>query len=436
MIEIIPVGGMNEVGKNMTAVGIDGKYVVIDMGINLESILSFDEFELSEASRDELVRMNAIPDDSIIRGKRFLAVLLTHGHLDHVGALSKMISNYPVPVFGTPYTVGIVKRLMKEEGFHKTSERMLRAVPPDSTIRLENLTVKFIPVRHSIPQTVAIKVEGENESVLFASDFKFDDGWEEKNMLRSSGGNGISVSLVGSVRADEPGRTPPESRAREMLKEVMEEANDSNHLVYVTTFSSHMERLSSIVDLALDLGRTPVMVGRSLHSYCSIATGLGLVRFPPELTVYGRPNTVRSELRDIEFSRGDYVVICTGHQGEPTSVLSRIADGRLPPRVEQGDHVIFSASIIPSPINRANREILEAKLEALGARIHRDVHVSGHARREDTRDFINAVRPEHVVPCHGTPEKLRAVIDISLELGYDSRCLHLLKNGLVLRLGD
>ncbi|MEM2250917.1 MAG: MBL fold metallo-hydrolase [Candidatus Hadarchaeales archaeon] len=436
MIEITPVGGMNEVGKNMTAVGIDGEYVIIDMGINLESILSFDEFELSEASRDELVRMNAIPDDSIIRGKRFLAVLLTHGHLDHVGALSKMISSYSVPVFGTPYTVGIVKRLMKEEGVHKTSERMLRAVPPDSIIRLGNLTVRFIPVKHSIPQTVAIKLEGESESVLFASDFKFDDGGKERDLIERSDVNGVSVSLVGSVRADEPGRTPPESEAKEMLREVMEDVNDSSHLIYVTTFSSHMERLSSIVDIAFDLGRTPVMVGRSLHSYCSIATELGLVRFPPELTIYGRPNTVRSELRDIEFNRRDYVVICTGHQGEPTSVLSRIADGRLPPRVEQGDHVIFSASVIPTPINRANREILEAKLEALGARIRRDVHVSGHARREDTKDFIDMIKPEHVIPCHGTPEKLRAVIDISSELGYDSRFLHLLKNGMTLRLGD
>jgi len=431
MIEIIPVGGMNEVGRNMTAVGLNGGHVIVDMGINLESILSFDDFEISGLSREELLKIDAIPDDSVLRGKRIRAILLTHGHLDHVGALSKLIYDYPVLVFGTPYTIGIARRLMREDGLGGTAERMLRAVPPGAAVRLGNLRAEFIPVAHSIPHTTAVKIEDGEESVLIASDFKMDgDG----TMERSFGE--ISVGLVGSVRADEPGRTPPEGEAREMLREKMEEANDSNHLIYVTTFSSHMERLSAIVDLAFEIGRLPVMVGRSLHSYCSIATNLGLVRFPPELVVYGRPNTVRSELRRMELSRRDYVVICTGHQGEPTSVLSRIAEGRLPPRIEPGDHVIFSASVIPNPVNRANREILEAKLEALGARIHRDVHVSGHARREDTKEFIERVRPEHIVPCHGTPEKLRAVMEIAAELGYDRSRLHMLANGSVLRLGD
>jgi ribonuclease J len=436
VIEIIPVGGMNEVGRNMTAIGMNGKYVVVDMGIRLDSIISLDDAEISKMSREELVRMDAIPDDSIMRGRKVSAILLTHGHLDHVGAITKMISNYPVPIFGTPYTIEIVKHLMKEEGVHRSAERMLRAVPQDSTVRVDGFTVEFITVRHSIPQTAALRIGGDGGSVLVASDFKLEDGSAELKRMRRAMGDGTSAALVGSVRADEPGRTPSEGDARRMLREVMEEVADSGNLIYVTTFSSHIERLMSIAEISLELGRLPVMVGRSLHSYCSIATELGLASFPPELAVYRRPNTVRSELREIELSRRDYVVMCTGHQGEPTSVLTRIADGRLPPRVEPGDHVIFSASVIPNPMNRANRETLEAKLRALGARIHRDVHVSGHARREDTREFLERVKPQHIVPCHGTPEKLRAVAEIALEMGYGQESLHLLRNGAVLRLGD
>jgi len=436
MIEILPVGGMNEVGRNMTVIGIDERYLVVDMGIRLDSIISLDDAEISEMSREELVRMNAIPDDSVVRGKRIFAVLLTHGHLDHVGAVGKMISDYPVPIFGTPYTVEITKHLLREEGLGKTAAGMLRAVPPDCTLKLDGLTVEFMQVKHSIPQTVAVRVAADGESVLVASDFKLEDEAPWLERMRRAAGDGTSVALVGSVRADEPGRTPPEDEARKMLREVMEEAADSGRLIYVTTFSSHIERLLSIVDVSLKIGRLPVMVGRSLHTYCSIATRLGLARFPPELVVHGRPNTVRSELREVEMSKRDYVIICTGHQGEPTSVLSRIADGRLPPRVEPGDHVIFSASVIPSPVNRANRENLEAKLVALGARIHRDVHVSGHGRREDTREFLEKVRPQHIVPCHGTPEKLKAVAGIAAELGYGEGSVHMLRNGVMLRLGD
>ncbi|MEM1981110.1 MAG: MBL fold metallo-hydrolase RNA specificity domain-containing protein, partial [Candidatus Hadarchaeales archaeon] len=154
----------------------------------------------------------------------------------------------------------------------------------------------------------------------------------------------------------------------------------------------------------------------------------------PDLQVYGTPSSIKKFLKKANGSRGDYVLICTGHQGEPTSVLSKIADGRLPFRLQEGDHVIFSASVIPNPINQNNRSILETKLMVYGVKIHRDVHVSGHAARVDTAEFVRALSPKHLLPCHGTPEKLEAMMKLGRELGYGEDRLHFLENGRPLRL--
>jgi ribonuclease J len=277
--------------------------------------------------------------------------------------------------------------------------------------------------------------------VLCASDFKLDGGpvlgdTNDYGRLKRLANDGLLAALVGAVRVDEPGPTPPEVRAREMLQEVLMEAVSTRGSVLVTTFSSHMARIKSIVELSLELGRTPVVLGRSLRRYCSAAVELGLVKFPEELRIHGRPNAVRNQLREIENSRGDYVLIVTGHQGEPTSVLSRIADGRLPFKIRQGDEVVFSASVIPNPINQSNREVLEAKLDVQGAHVYRDVHVSGHAAKWDTGEFIKLVKPEHLVPCHGQFEKLEIVADIGRVLGYSNEQLHVLRNGQSLKLGD
>ena len=141
-------------------------------------------------------------------------------------------------------------------------------------------------------------------------------------------------------------------------------------------------------------------------------------------------------LREIERSRGDFVLICTGHQGEPMSVLSRLSNGQLPLNVKDGDEVIFSASVIPNPINEMNRELLETKLRAKGAHIYRGVHVSGHAGRVDTAEFLDLIKPKNLVPCHSTSDKLRSMIELGKELGYSDDHLHQLRNGTSLRLGD
>lgn len=440
MIEILPIGGMNEVGRNMTAVGFgNGEYIIVDMGIRLDSIIGFEDVDIGRMSRHELINLDAIPDDTNFRNKKVKAIILTHGHLDHIGAVGKLAQNYNAPIYGTPYTIRILKKLLKEEYCPTPPQHLIRAVPLGATLRFGEVRAEFIPVAHSILQTVAVSLSTDNESVLLASDFKMDDepllgSKTDCERLRKMCNN-LTVAMIGSVRADEAGSTPSEAEVRDMLREVMETGAESGSLMLISTFSSHMARLKSIVDLSYELGRTPVMVGRSLKNYCSAATDLGLVEFPPEMKIYGRPNSAKRELRRIEKKRREYVVICTGHQGEPTSVLRRIADGKLPPRIQRGDHVIFSSSVIPSPINQANRQELEAKLEVQGAILYRDVHASGHARREDIKRFLQVIRPHAVVPCHGTPEKLRAMATLATEMGYDKNSIYILNNGMTVSVG-
>ena len=438
-VEILPLGGWGEVGKNMTALGFNGKYVIIDMGIRLDSIMAFEDAEIGKMSREELININGIPDDSSLCNRKVRAIVLTHGHLDHIGAVGKLAHAYDVPIYGTPFTLELVKHVIREERTFKPKNE-LRTVMPGDSVEVDGIELEFIPAAHSILQTVFIAARNSNETLLCASDFKFDEepliGYKtDRVRLKRLARDGVLAALVGGIRVDEPGPTPSEGHAKEMLQETMEEASSTGEAVLVTTFSSHITRLKSIVDLSFELGRTPVLIGRSLRNYCTAALNLDLVDFPPELRIHGRPNAVHNLLREIEKSREDYVLVCTGHQGEPTSVLSRIANGQLPFKVRRDDEVIFSASVIPNPINESNRELLETKLRAQGARIHRDVHVSGHAGRVDTIEFIKLVQPEHLVPCHSTVDKLKLMLKLGQELGYSNENLHLLRNGSCLRLG-
>lgn len=439
MVEVIPLGGLGEVGKNMTAIGFDGTYVIIDMGIKLESILGFDDANIGDMGRAELINIDGIPDDSMLRDKDVVAILLTHGHLDHIGAIGKLAGQYEAPIYGTPFTMELVKDVIREEkSFRVTNE--LRTVELGDEVEVGDIRAEFIQITHSIPQTTCVAVHGPDGTVLCASDFKLDDEpllgpTTDRERLSELSNDGPVAALIGAVRVDQEGPTPSESHAREMLREAMDEAISGGEGVLVTTFSSHIARVRSIVELSYELGRTPILLGRSLRKYCSIATDLGLVEFPQELGIHGRSNSIRNAMKSVRGPRKDYVLVVTGHQGEPNSVLTRIVDKELPFKIKRNDEVIFSASVIPNPLNISNRELLETKLQIQGARIHRDVHVSGHAGRRDTREFIELVRPEHIIPCHSTFDKLKILADIGREAGYSEDQIHILGNGRGVNLG-
>lgn len=430
---------MEELGKNMMVISLGKTKVIIDMGIKLENILNSGESSLNKMDREKLVNIGGIPDDSKLRSQEVSAIILTHGHLDHIGAIGKLAHEYEAPIYATPFTAELVKKVIQEERVFAV-ENEIKEVELGDSNQIDDVEVEFIQGVHSIPQNSFPAIKSSEGVVLCVGGFKMDKdevlGFSNDfKSIKQLSNSGDVISLIGAVRADEPEPTPPESHAKKMLKDVMTKASDEADGILITTFSSHITRIKTIVELSFKLNRKPVILGRSIAKKCKIASKLGIVDFPSELNIFGHPNSIRKALKSIKKFREDFVVITTGHQGERNAILSRIADKREPYKIETGDEVIFSASVIPTAINIANRKLLEAKLKAQGARIHRDVHVSGHARRPGTKKMIEKISPDHIIPFHGTPEKMKSVLKIGREIGYSEDQLHMAKNGQTLSPG-
>ncbi|MCX8194384.1 MAG: ribonuclease J, partial [Candidatus Pacearchaeota archaeon] len=246
---------------------------------------------------------------------------------------------------------------------------------------------------------------------------------------------GILALIVDSVYADLERKTPSEKIARGLLEDVLLTTANEDACIIVTTFSSHMARLKSIVDCGKQLNRKIIFLGRSLHRYVSAASRLKLVPFTKDIKLFSYRNQVERALKQVSKARTDYMLVCTGHQAEPGSILDKMVHGVLPFKFLSRDHVIFSSSIIPNPINQANRKQLEKKLKERGVRIFTDVHVSGHCGREDLRDMIEMLNPQNIIPAHGDISKLSALAELATELGYKlGKDIHLLQNGQTMAL--
>lgn len=438
-IEITPLGGMGEIGKNMTVLSFEEGQVIVDMGIRLEKVLELGNRNIKSIDREKLVRIGGIPDDSKVRADDVSAIILTHGHLDHIGAIGKLAHKYEAPIYATSFTAELVKQVIQGKKKSEVDNDVKEVKLKDSE-QIGDLEVEFIPGAHSIPQNNFPTIHSSEGTVICVGGFKIDrnpvlGSRTDHQSIKRLENEGSVTSLVCSVKADKPSPTPSESHAQEMLEDVMSEASDQGRGLLITTFSTHIARIKTIIEIAYELERRPIILGRSLREKCKIASGLGLINFPSDLRILGHRNSIRKALETINESREDYVVITTGHQGEPNALLSRIADREEPYKIKPGDEVIFSASVIPNPINEANREKLETKLEAQGAHIHRNIHVSGHAGKPGTKKLIKEINPDHLIPFHGTVKKMKCVLEIGREIGHSEDQLHMLKNGQTLSLG-
>jgi ribonuclease J len=286
---------------------------------------------------------------------------------------------------------------------------------------------------HSVPQTVMILVKTKYGDVLYSNDFKFDNNptlGEKPNYkaLEAIGKSGkLKALIVDSLYADDPRKTPSEAIAKEMLKDVLLGTNSKGKVVVVTTFSSHIARLQSIVSLGKKLNRKIVLMGRSLTKYVKAAEDVGLVNFSKDCKIVTYGSQIKSFFKK-EAHPEKYLFVVTGHQGEPKAVLGKVVN-RNWLKFHPGDHVIFSSSIIPVEQNFVNREKLEKELSKYKVRIFRDVHVSGHAGREDLRDLVELVKPKFVMPAHGNKKKSLAMKDLCLQLGFKSDRIRILKDG-------
>ena len=426
MIRIYTVSGYEEVGKNMTAVGYSNggteEVVIIDMGIRLDRVLIHEDVNIQEFPTKELQRLGAIPDDSILRNRRVVAIAFTHGHLDHIGAVGKLAPHYPdVPIYGTPYTVRLAKGEVKSEKYFEVKNPMYETNYGEIVQVSENLAIEFVPMTHSIPHAAMVVVHTPEGAVVHTGDFKFDNNnplgeKPDYGRLRELGKEGVKVLIAESTRVAEETKTPSEAVAKMLLEDFfLYEGMEEDGLI-ATTFASHIARLQELIRIANKMGRQALFVGRSLAKYTGIAKQLGLIKMKGARVVRS-PNAIKKALKEASSARDNYLLIVTGHQGEPGAVLTRMANGDLYD-IGKRDTVVFSAGTIPNPLNRAQRYVLETKLRMKGVRMVKDLHVSGHASREDHRYLIRLLNPENIVPAHGEFRMLTHYAELAEEEGY------------------
>ena len=441
MIKLHAIGGYSEVGKNMTCIEIGDDAFIFDTGLFLPPIVELENPRGEPYTEKKLREIDALPNDSVIKAMqgKVRAILVSHAHLDHIGAVPYMAPHYHhAEIAATPFTIEFLKSVLEDQ---KTKlNNKIRAVTPNSKFIIKGNSgkeyeIEFLNVTHSTLQAALIVLHTEKGAIIYANDFKFDNTpilgrRPNYERLKEIAKEGVLALIVESLYADDERKTPSEKIARGLLEDVLLTTANEDACITVTTFSSHIARLKSIVDCGKQLKREILFLGRSLHRYVSAANKLKLVPFMKDIRLVSYRTQLDRALKQVAKNRTKYMLVCTGHQGEPGSILDRLVRGVLPFKFNSRDHVIFSSRIIPSPINMANRKQLEKKLKENGVRIFTDVHVSGHCGREDLRDLIEMLQPHHLIPAHGEMQKLTALAELATELGYDlGKDVHILQDG-------
>ncbi len=442
--KLASIGGYSEVGKNMSAVKIGDEAVILDMGFYLPVIVDFEEEgnDRSSLSADQMRKMGAVPDDTVIQGWKHnvKGIICSHAHLDHTGAVPYLAPRYNAPVIGTPFTLEVLKNMAHSEGLPLKNKYL--PLNTGSIYKVsKNMKVELINVTHSTPQTAIIAVHTPKGVIVYTNDFKFDNDpiigkkpdYERLKQLGKE--ENVRAVIVDSLYSGAVQKTPSERVAREMLKDVMLGTENHNNPMIVTCFASHIARLRSIIDFGQKLNRKVVMLGRSMQKYASAAEKVNMVKYSEEAEIiYGADKIKKKLVRMEKEGMNKYLIVCTGGQGEPNSVLSKMLNNIYPFYFDQEDTMIFSNRIIPVEPNITNRARMEEKLKKFGVRIYKDIHVSGHGSREDIRDLINMLNPEHVIPSHGHHKLTAPTAELAAEMGFQKKTIHQMKNGETLTL--
>jgi len=438
-IKIYPIGGFNEVGKNMTAVDLGEDVIIFDGGFFLPAIVELQESERAYSEK-KFRAIGAIPNDLILDKlglrNKVRAIIPSHAHLDHIGALPYIANRYNADIISTPFTIEVLRTLLKDEKI--LLKNKLKTVQPNSFCYVQGkkrkYKVDFINITHSTPQTSLLALHTPDGVVLYSNDFKLDNSpvlGKKPNYekIKEIAKEGVKVLICDSLYSGDNRKTASEKVARTMLEDVLLGTENGDKGIIVTTFSSHIARLKSITDFGKKLNRKIIFMGRSLAKYVNAANRVDICPFRNDIEITTFRHQLEKKLKIISKNRGEYLVVCTGHQGEPGSILDRLSRNKLPFQFSSQDHVVFSSSVIPTEITIENRAGLDNRLKKRKVRMFNNVHVSGHAGREDLRDFINMLNPEHIIPAHGPHEKTKPLIELGEELGYKKRFLHLTSNG-------
>ncbi|MDD1660150.1 MAG: RNase J family beta-CASP ribonuclease [Methanomicrobiales archaeon] len=437
-IEIVAVGGYDEMGRNMTAVRCGKDIVIFDMGLRLDQVMIHEDAEIENMHSLDLIQMKAIPDDTMMNTVEgtVKAIVCTHGHLDHIGAVTKLAHRYNAPIISTPYTIELIRQQIQGEQKFGVNNKLFALRAGQRYTISGTVMLEFVRMQHSIIDTVMAVLHTPHGAIVYANDFKLDrtpiiGEPPDFARLRQLGKEGVLALIVESTNIDIKGRTPSERVARDLLRDVITSYEDDKSAILVSTFSSHIARVKTIAECAHEIGRKPVLLGRSMERYSSTAEQMKLVAYPGTLSMFGNRRTVeRTMRRMIKAGKEKFMPIVTGHQGEPGSILTRIALDDTPYKIDKGDKILFSARVIPNPLNFGQRYMVETRLRMRGARIFDDLHVSGHAYREDHYELLHLLDPQHVIPSHGGLDHTGAYVSFAEEVGYKfGSDLHVLRNG-------
>ncbi|KQC03971.1 MAG: ribonuclease J [Methanolinea sp. SDB] len=437
-IEIIAVGGYEEVGRNMTAVRCGKEIVIFDMGLRLDQLMIHEDAEVDQMHSLDLIRIKAIPDDTVMQTVEgsVKAIVCSHGHLDHIGAIPKLAHRYKAPIIATPYATELIRQQISGERKFDVGNKLFALAAGQKYTISRNLVLEFVRTQHSIIDTVTPVLHTPRGAIVYACDFKFDrtpviGQPPDFARFRQIGKEGVLALIVESPYIHHSGRCPSERIARDLVRDVITSFEDDKNAIIVSTFSSHISRVKTIAECAHEIGKKPVFLGRSMEKYGGTAEQMKYVSFPKSTSVFGNRRTVdRFMRRMMKEGKEKFLPIVTGHQGEPGSILTRIALGDTPYTLSKGDKVLFSANIIPNPMNVAQRYRIEQCIKKAGGRIFDNLHVSGHAYREDHFEFLHMLNPQHIIPAHAGLNMTSNYIEFGGELGYTlNNDIHLMKNG-------
>ncbi len=433
-LELTAIGGYNEVGRQSTAVKVDNDVIIIDLGLHLDQYIKYTEDEeedINTTSSRGLRKAGAIPDWTSIRDwkKDVRAIILTHAHLDHVGAVPYLARIFGCPIYGSPFTIALLKQLIADKDIDVPNT----LIPVDKKVKItDKVTAEFIHMTHSTADSRFVALHTPYGVVSIDNDYKLDPHptlGHPPDYARLGKLKGNIIAHVGEcLYVQNATKTPSEVVARQMLEDVLLTQDFKNRTVFVSTFSSHIARLHTLMEIGKAMGREVVFLGRSMSKYLAAAEEAKILKTPKHVTLLKYGSQIRrffKQHRDLS----SYLVVCTGHMGEKKAALTKLVEGKYPFRFKPDDVVVFSSRTIPVPGIIADRADLQRKLRGAQVRIFDEVHVSGHASREDIRRLIQLIRPEHLVPNHGVPAMTESYIALARELGYDPDKIHNLREG-------
>lgn len=417
-LKIIPLGGLHEIGKNMTAIEYDGEMIIIDCG------MSFPD--------DEMFGIDVvIPDFTYLEETKakIRGVIITHGHEDHIGGVPFLLEKVNVPIYGTPLPLGLIKAKLDERGM----KGRLKKVRAGQKIKLGCFNIEIIRTTHSIADAVCLSIDTPVGKVFHTGDFKIDltpvDG-EPIDLARFAeiGKKGVLLLMSDSTNAVRPGYTKSEKLVGETLKDIF---RSSKKRIIIATFSSNVHRIQKIIDLAKENRRKVAVSGRSMEKVVTLAQELGYLKVPANTLV---------DIREAKkYPDSQLVIITTGSQGEPMSALSRMAtNDHKNIEIKKGDRIILSSTPIPGN-EKLVWNVVNLLFEKGAEVIYSDIaetHVSGHACQEELKLILSLIKPKYFMPVHGEYRHLKAHADLALELGIPKDNIFLLENGDALEIAQ